>query len=246
VTRVAAEPGNGVDVLLRWMTEGTAVFEDMAARAPLRGPSHLPGWTRAHVVAHVARNADALANLLAWARTGVERPMYASAGQRAAEIEAGAWRAERELAEDLLAADARLAADAAGLPARCWDMMVRTARGRAVPASEVPWMRAREAWVHAIDLNAGLTFAGLPRPVTIALLDDVAAAFASRPDVPPVELRAAGSDRRWALGPVVSGAPAIVTGELASLAAYATGRPAPSPLNAGLPDENLPALPAWL
>src|SRR5947209_4673969 len=34
-------------------------------------PSLLPGWTRGHVLAHLARNADALVNLLTWARTGV-------------------------------------------------------------------------------------------------------------------------------------------------------------------------------
>ena len=42
------------------------------------GPSLLPGWTRGHVLTHVARNADAMTNLLTWARTGVETPAYAS------------------------------------------------------------------------------------------------------------------------------------------------------------------------
>jgi hypothetical protein len=57
--------------------------------ASLAAPSLLPGWTRAHVLAHVARNADALVNLLTWARTGQPRPMYADRQQRDAEIEAG-------------------------------------------------------------------------------------------------------------------------------------------------------------
>jgi maleylpyruvate isomerase len=110
VIRAAAGSGIGVEVLLRWVTEGTKVFEDLTTRAPLRGPSHLPSWTRARVVAHVARNADALVNLLAWAKTAGERPMYASVGQRANEIEAGAHRTGREPAEDLRAVDTRLAA----------------------------------------------------------------------------------------------------------------------------------------
>ena len=33
--------------------------------ADLRVPSLLPGWTRAHVLSHVARGADAMQNLLA-------------------------------------------------------------------------------------------------------------------------------------------------------------------------------------
>jgi maleylpyruvate isomerase len=242
----AAGPVTSVEILLCWAAEGTEAFEDAAGRAPLRGPSHLPGWTRAHVIAHVARNADALVNLLTWARTGVEKPMYASAGQRAAEIEADARRTEHEITEDLRAADARFATAADGLPAHCWNVMVRTARGRMVPASEVPWMRACEVWVHAIDLNAGLTFADVPRPVTVALLGDVATAFAARPDVPPVELRATDRDLSWLLGLAGSGVPAVVTGEAASLAAYATGRPAPSPLRTESPEEHLPVLPAWL
>ena len=34
----------------------------------LRAPSLLPGWSRAHVLAHVARNADAMRSLLTGAR----------------------------------------------------------------------------------------------------------------------------------------------------------------------------------
>ena len=51
-----------------------AALTDSQARAP----SLLPGWTRGHVVTHLARNADALRNLLTWARTGIPTPMYPS------------------------------------------------------------------------------------------------------------------------------------------------------------------------
>ena len=44
----------------------------------VREPSLLPGWTRGHVLTHIARNADGLGNLLRWARTGITTPMYAS------------------------------------------------------------------------------------------------------------------------------------------------------------------------
>ncbi|WP_373302302.1 maleylpyruvate isomerase N-terminal domain-containing protein [Streptomyces flaveus] len=62
-----------------------------------------------HVVAHVARDAEALVNLLTWARTGVTTPMYASGDQRAREIEDGARQPVGALRTDLLAADGRLA-----------------------------------------------------------------------------------------------------------------------------------------
>jgi maleylpyruvate isomerase len=64
-----------------------AGFDDAAVAAPCA----LPGWTRGHVLAHVARNADGLRNLLTWARTGVVTPQYAP-GQREADIAAQADR----------------------------------------------------------------------------------------------------------------------------------------------------------
>ncbi len=47
----------------------------------------LPGWTRAYVLAHLARGADAMRNLLVGARSGEDRAAYASAEARAAETE---------------------------------------------------------------------------------------------------------------------------------------------------------------
>src|SRR3954466_11276826 len=49
----------------------------------IRAPSSLPGWTRAHVLAHLARNAEALANLLRGVRTGTPAAAYASHEARA-------------------------------------------------------------------------------------------------------------------------------------------------------------------
>jgi uncharacterized protein (TIGR03083 family) len=66
-----------------------------------RESSLLPGWSRGHVLTHVARNADGLRNLLIWARTGVETLQYSSRGAREAAIEEGAGRAAAELAAGL-------------------------------------------------------------------------------------------------------------------------------------------------
>jgi maleylpyruvate isomerase len=51
-------------------------------------PSLLPGWSRGHVLTHLARNADGLHNLLIWARTGAETPQYPSWDVRELAIEA--------------------------------------------------------------------------------------------------------------------------------------------------------------
>ncbi len=76
-------------VTLGWMNEGTEhLLGAVAALDPgtLMSPSRLPGWTRAHLIGHVARNAEALVRLVSWARTGIENPMYESTDQRSAEI----------------------------------------------------------------------------------------------------------------------------------------------------------------
>src|SRR4051812_18385609 len=79
-----------LDTWRAWMDEGTRHFDGLVRRLrddDLHAPSALPAWSRAHVIAHVARNADALGNLLSWARTGVVTHMYESAEQRANDIE---------------------------------------------------------------------------------------------------------------------------------------------------------------
>ena len=69
----------------------------------LRASSLLPGWTRAHVLGHLARDADAMRNLLVSARTGQDRPAYASADARQAGIEHSASLRAGELVADLAA-----------------------------------------------------------------------------------------------------------------------------------------------
>src|SRR5215467_3321073 len=91
----------------RLLATATALSD---ARA--REPSRLPGWTRGHVLTHIARNADGMVNLLTWARTGTQTPMYASAESRAADIEAGAGRPAADLSADLRSSAVAFAAAA--------------------------------------------------------------------------------------------------------------------------------------
>jgi maleylpyruvate isomerase len=198
-------------------------------------PSLLPGWTRQTLLAHVARNADALINLLTWARTGVETPMYPSQEAREAGIAETAKLPADALRGEVLAATERLAAAVRGMPDGAWQAEVRTNQGRPVPALEVPWMRCREVWVHAVDLDAGVTFADVPEDVQAALVDDVFRMWDRRDQVPDVVLFA--GDREWGTGSLA------VAGSLPAVTAWVTGRSAGEDLTA---DGPLPTLAPWL
>lgn len=239
---------------LVWMEKGTRLFADQLAHladAELTAPSRLPGWTRAHVVGHVARNADALRNLLHWARTGRETPMYPSAGDRDRGIQDSAAQAPAELRVDLDQACRRLAEAARDLPEDAWAARVRSAQGRDIPASEVPWMRTREVWVHAVDLDAGVGFTAFPPELVDALLDDTAYFLTRRPGCPAVLVAPEDRDRTWTLGDVqTSGAPPTrVSGPATGLLAWLTGRAAPEHAGVRTPDAasgQVPDLPRWL
>ncbi len=224
------------------LTAGTELFEARALaldEQALAGPSRLPGWSRAHVVGHVARNADALVNLLTWAATGVETPMYQSREQRNADIETAAAQSPDLLRADLRCADRRLARTLADLAPDRWTAPVLNARGQEITAADVAPMRVRELWIHAIDLDAGVEFTDWPPDLLRTVLDDVAPAFGRRDDVPDVVLTATDADGSWRLGN--GDDPSTVTASLADLAAYLLGRPVRGSLGG-----EVPSLPPWL
>ena len=225
---------------LAWMLDGTRrLLADVAGLtdAALEAPTALPGWSRRYLLAHVAANAGALGNLVHWARTGEERRMYASNEQRDADIAAGSARPAAELRAWLTSSAQALAADLDALPDDAWDAKVITAQGLTRSASEIPWMRDREVYIHAVDLGAGTTFADLPAGFLAALLDDVTARRSAKGGGPALAVAATDTGHAWEVAG--HGAPVPVSAPLADLAAYLTGRPAPA-----LP--GAPALPAWL
>src|SRR5215218_9667122 len=201
---VTAEQTNpSPDTAMRWWADAELAVAGHVQRLTdeeLTEESGLPGWSRAHVVAHLARNADALVNLLTWARTGVETPMYPSREARDAGIETTAALPPAELRADFAAACDRLAEAVQQLPVDAWRAQVRVRQGGTVPASAVPWMRAKEVWVHGVDLRAGLTFADLPADFCAALVDDVLGLFATRDEALDVRIVATDADRAWGDG----------------------------------------------
>lgn len=162
---------------------GTAFFArklNELGDAELDGDSLLPGWSRRHIVAHIGYNARAIARLVEWAATSVENPMYPSVAVRNEEIAFGATLSPTALRNLYGHSAVHLSVEWRDLPDPAWSKMVRTIQGREVPASETVWMRSREVWVHAVDLDNGATFGDLPDDVLIRLLGDIAGAWRAR------------------------------------------------------------------
>jgi maleylpyruvate isomerase len=213
--------------------------------AQARGPSLLPGWSRGHVLTHLARNADGMVNLLRWARTGTQTPMYASAESRAADIEAGAGRPAAGLAADVRESAAALAAEAASMPGDAWTAQVRALNGPPFPALGVLERRLSEVEIHHVDVAAGYSPADWPEDFLSEALPRVAGSFAGRDDVPPCVAWAEGAKDSFRLGPEQAGTPAvIINGQPADLLAWLLGRGDGAGLTLARGDA-LPELPPW-
>lgn len=217
------------------------------ADAQMREPSLLPGWTRGHVLTHVARNAEGLGNLLRWARTGVQVPMYASRESRNADIEAGAGRSAAELTADLEGAATAFAAEAASLPGEAWTAQVRMLTGPAFPAHGVLAWRLREVEIHHVDLAAGYRPADWPGGFVTETLPAVAESFAGREGTPSCRLQPDGCGSWLQIGPARPPVHTLVSvqGPPAGLLAWLLGRGDGSGLRVSGDGATLPVLPPW-
>jgi len=231
---LTGEVDAATDRLLRTVAAFDAA--DVAAASPL------PGWTRGHVLTHLARNADGFVNLLTAARTGEPIPMYASADARATDIEAGAGRAPADLLDDLRRSAERFAAAVDAMPVEAWAATVQTRRGP-WPAAMLVWGRLREVEVHHVDLAAGYRPGDWPDAFAQRLLHEVATGLADNPEAPAMVLRFDGVRHEIVVGEP-AGAPTI-TGAAPELAAWLIGRSAGEVLSV-TPDGPLPTPPGWI
>jgi maleylpyruvate isomerase len=180
-------------------------------------PSGLPGWTRAHVLAHLALNAEGLAGALTGIVEGRRVPMYASQEARDGDIDELATEDPAAVRSRLLGGCTALADAIAAVPADRSDAVIdRTPDGaRTFRAGDVPWMRMREVEIHHADLAAGYDHAAWP-PAFVARLVEGAV---QRADA-PLTVRATDLGREWTYG---EGGP-VVSGSGADLAWWLTGR----------------------
>jgi maleylpyruvate isomerase len=248
---------------VRWSTEG--LLDALRERPPTdswaRQPSLLPGWTRGHVLNHLALNAGAMMRTLSGTVRGEKIPMYDSEEARAADIEAGAGRPGAELAADVVDSARRLEQTWSGLGDDDWQHDAVTREG-AVPAIRLIGMRWREVETHRVDLGDGYGPGDWPASFVAPLLPSLLDPRRIGPRLPAgltVEVVNTDSGQRWLVGedaPAAAGTarsaraaavrsaappPVRVVGPSWALVSWLVGRPAPVRAELG----ELPALRAW-
>ena len=184
-----------------------AHIEDLTD-ARVAEPSALPGWTRGHVLSHLANSTIALAGQAENEGTKVE-PYLGGRPARDAAIEAGAGRSAAAHREAIADAVARLTRAWDGV--RDWSTPACYRDGTLLTTAYGVW---REATVHARDLDLA--------PVTWSPeFCEHAIEFLSVRVPDGVRLTLRSGDRRWVIG---EGADVELTGALEDLTAWLAGR----------------------
>lgn len=207
-----------VDRLLPEATRRMVRTADALPDSAYAEPSGLPGWTRAHVLAHLALNAEGLAAALTGVVEGRPVSMYVSTEARDGDIEKLAATGPSVLRSRLLGACTDLHDAIAAVPADAADTTIeRVPGGRVFTAGDVPWMRLREVEIHHADLGAGYDRAAWTPEFAAHVLETT---LTRGGPAEPLVARATDLDREWAWG--ASGR--VVTGRAVDLAWWLLGR----------------------
>ena len=169
----------------------------------IRRPSGLPGWSRAHVVAHLSRNADAFAQVVRQASAGEPAQMYASSGDRDAEIEQTVATLDLEaLVEDAITSSARLTEAFWTCTADPSTPYSRVPGGEVFPLHTLGRRRRTEVEVHHCDLDCGYLPTEWPVDFARGLVKQRQDELAALPGGgPSMVLSSTDVEGLWKLGP---------------------------------------------
>ena len=185
----------------------------------VRAPSPLPGWTRGHLLTHLARNAEGGTRLLEWARTGVPGYEYESVAARAAAIRQGAGRPAAALAADVRSTADGFSAAADAMPTQAWQQTVRWTTGHEADAALVVPMRLGEVLIHHVDLDIGYRPRDWPAAFVSDYLDRAVSALRGHPEWPgAVRMEATDTGRVHEIGTMTSASSVLIGPEYALLA----------------------------
>ncbi len=204
-------------------TQGLVRTVDGLGDDAWRASSGLPGWTRAHVVAHLALNAEGLTGVLAGLARGQVVAMYPSNKQRDRAIDELAAGVPSELRGRLLGAGSEFDDALSRVPQDAWSTTVpRTPGGTTFPAWEIAAMRRREIEIHHADLDAGYDPEDWPADFVNELLDVVTV---DHTPSGPFQITATDLGHVWLVGGrVPEEGIAMVSGLGAALGWWLTGR----------------------
>jgi maleylpyruvate isomerase len=192
---------------------------DATADDQWTAPSLLPGWSRAHVVAHLTLNAEGLSAALEGVHEGRSVTMYRSSTARDSDIAELATAPPSALRDRFLASTTVIGEWIEELADNLAHTVIeRTPGGRRFLAGDVGTMRTREVEIHHADLGLDYTAADWPADFVVLLMDSRAGA---ERDGTPFVAHALDLDRTWRFG---SGGP-TVSGPGGALAWWVTGRP---------------------
>jgi maleylpyruvate isomerase len=153
-TDLDADPALAIELCRASHARLVATVERIA-HEQVRSPSRLPGWTIAHVLTHLARNAEGHVRRLEGAFRGEDVPRYpGGSAQRNGDIEEGARRSAVDILADLNTAQRRLELVWVRSVAAGWPHAELRGDDR-WPATASPVRRLREVEVHHVDLGLG-------------------------------------------------------------------------------------------
>jgi maleylpyruvate isomerase len=191
----------------------------------MREPSLLSGWSRGHVVGHLAAHARSLLRVTDGAERGdLVDPYPGGAAARSREIEEWATRPAAELTAELTEAVAELDRRWTGLAADVWQRPTRSSGGERPLAAGV-LSRWTEVEVHRVDLGLGYGPAGWPGDYVSAALPGVVTGLPRRAAGPPAEtwlVRATDTGESWLVD--ATGDPKVVPGDAPAAHVVAAGQ----------------------
>lgn len=232
----------GLDVLDE---QTQALLATVSALSPedLAGDSMLPEWSRGHVLAHIAGNAEGLGRRARFVIDGVPRAMYESLDSRSADVEWRASRSRDEHRESLAATHADLRRDLAGIPAGRDDDEIELRPGILLRVDQLPLLRLQEVCIHHADLGlATYTWRDWPSAMVERVLPRVVATFRTRDAFPAAWIEIDGE--RVPMGDGATGESGVA-GDALPMLAWLTGRSDGEGLRS-IGGDGVPEAPPWL
>lgn len=146
-----------VDILVEREAWMRSIVVSMDAN-DLTVPSVLPDWSIAHVLVHMARNADSHRRRIeAAARDEMVDQYQGGVAGRTGEIEDGVARSSAAIIDDVIESSLRLDAAWPTVAAAHWLATSRDISGKSRALRTLPLRRLQEVEVHVVDLGIGVT-----------------------------------------------------------------------------------------